>query len=123
MMLFTVCKSVLIGFICLNYTLESILVVVGITAFIVLALTAFACQTSYDFTGMGPYLFAGSMCLLGFGFMFMIGSMMGLGASPAFKVMNLAYSCMGALLFSFYIVFHTQLILGGKHRLQFSVDE
>lgn len=123
LLLFTQCEAVMIGFICLNYTLDSILIAVGVTAFIVLSLTLFACQTTFDFTGCGPYLFAGSMCLMAFGFFFMLGSMLGLGGTPLFKPLYLAYSCMGALLFSFYLVFHTQLIVGGKHRLQFTVDD
>jgi len=123
MLFFTLCESVMVGFICLNYSLNSILIAVGITAFIVLALTLFACQTTLDFTGMGPYLFAGSMCLMGFGFLLMLSSMLGLGGSPSFKVINLAYACGGALLFSCYIVFHTQLIVGGKHSIQFTIDD
>jgi FtsH-binding integral membrane protein len=123
MLLFTVCEGLLIGFICVTYTLDTVLLAVGVTAFIVLALTLFACQTQVDFTGFGPYLFAGSMCLMAFGMFFWIGSMLGLGATPLFKPLYLAYSCMGTLLFSFYIVFHTQQIVGGKHRLQFSVDD
>lgn len=123
LLLFTQCEAVMIGFICLNYTLDSILIAVGVTAFIVLSLTIFACQTTVDFTGCGPYLFAGSMCLCAFGFFFMLGSMLGLSATPLFKPLYLAYSCMGALLFSFYLVFHTQLIVGGKHQFQFTVDD
>lgn len=123
LLFFTVCESILVGFICLNYTLDSILVAVGLCAFIVISLTLFACQTKVDFTGFGPYLWAGCVCLMGFGFVLMLGSMLGLGGSPAFKFINVAYSCLGALLFSFYIVFHTQLIIGGKHRLQFTIDD
>lgn len=121
--LFTLCEAMMVGFICLNYTLDSILIAVGVTAFVVLSLTLFACQTTVDFTGCGPYLFAGSMCLLAFGFCLMLGSMLGLGGTALFKPLYLAYSCMGCLLFSFYLVFHTQLIVGGKHRLQFTVDD
>ena len=31
------------------------------------------------------------------------------------QIYNLIYSCLGALIFSFYIVYDTQLIIGGKH--------
>lgn len=120
---FTVFESFLVGFICINYTLDSVLITVGITAFIVLSLTVFACQTTYDFTGMGPYLFVATLVLMAFGFMFMIASWMGLGGAAVFKTMNLAYGAMGALLFSCYIVYHTQLIVGGTHQRQFTVDD
>merc|ERR1719162_1323341 len=46
---FTLAESVMVGFICIQYTKESVLLVLGITALVVCALTLFACQTSYDF--------------------------------------------------------------------------
>merc|ERR1719237_1771041 len=48
---FTVAESILVGFICVQYTQESVLVALAITALITVALTIFACQTSIDFTG------------------------------------------------------------------------
>mmetsp|Transcript_4283 Transcript_4283/g.7112 ORF Transcript_4283/g.7112 Transcript_4283/m.7112 type:complete len:256 (-) Transcript_4283:118-885(-) len=123
MFAFTFFKSILIGFICINYTLDSVLLAVGVTAFVVLSLTIFACQTTYDFTGMGPYLFAATLVVFSFGFFFMLASWMGLAGTETFKTMHLAYCAMGTLLFSCYIVYHTQLIVGGKHQRQFTVDD
>lgn len=120
---FTVCKSLLIGLICLDYTLDSVLLAVGITAVVVLALTLFACQTSYDFTGFGPYLFAATMCLMAFSIAFMFATWMGLAGTPGFQTLYMIYAMGGAMLFSFYIVFDTQLIVGGKHAIQFSIDD
>lgn len=121
---FTVAESLLVGFICTAYTQESVLIALAITTIVVLALTLFACQTSYDFTGMGPYLFCGMMVLCGFSFILWIASMTGLAASsPAFQGVQLAYAAAGALLFSCYIVYDTQLIIGGKHSHEFSVDD
>merc|ERR550539_917777 len=97
--IFTVAESVMVGFICIQYTKESVLIALGITALIVLSLTIFACQTSYDFTGFGPYLFCAMMCLCGFGFVLMLVSMCGL-TGPAFQTMRLVYAAGGALLFS-----------------------
>lgn len=122
-LVFTIFKSLLIGFICINYSLDSILLAVGITALIVVSLSLFACQTTYDFTGMGPYLFVASLVVMAFGFFFMLSSWMGFGGLGAFKTMNLVYSVMGAMLMSCYIVYHTQLIVGGKHQRQFTVDD
>lgn len=122
--LFTICKSLLVGFISLAYTRESVIIALAITALIVISLTAFACQTSYDFTGYGPYLMCGLMCLICLGFTFFIASLVGLGNSPAFKTLRLVYAAGGAFLFSCYIVFDTQLIIGGKHnRYRFSIDD
>merc|ERR1719183_303904 len=48
--IFTLAESALIGFICTRYTTESVLIVTGVTAFVVFGLTLFACQTTYDST-------------------------------------------------------------------------
>jgi FtsH-binding integral membrane protein len=124
---FTVAESVMVGFICIQYTKESVLIVTGITAFVVFGLTLFACQTTYDFTGFGPYLMVALLVLSGFSFVLFLGSMLGLGSSPAFQTLRLVYSAFGAMLFSFYIVYDTQLIVGGKHgssrENQISIDD
>lgn len=41
------------------YQPDSVLMAAGMTVFVVFALTLFAFQTKYDFTGMGPCTFAG----------------------------------------------------------------
>jgi hypothetical protein len=124
LLLFTLAESVMVGFVCIQYTTESVLIALGITALVVFALSLFACQTSYDFTGFGPYLFCALMVLCGFSFALMLSSWMGLGGHEGFKMVNLIYAALGALLFSAYIVYDTQLIVGGKHaKLRFGVDD
>jgi len=121
--IFTMAESVVVGFISAGYTQESVLIALGLTALIVVSLTIFACQTKYDFTGMGPYLFCAMICLCGFSFILMIAGMCGL-SGPAFQTMRMIYAAGGALLFSAYIVYDTQLIVGGKHSgHQFSIDD
>lgn len=124
LLLFALCKSVLVGIICLAYTQESVLIVLGITALVVFSLTFFACQTKYDFTGYGPYLMCAVMCMVGLGLAFAIASLVGLANSPGFQTLRLVYAALGAFVFSCYFVFDTQLILGGKHmRYKFAVDD
>merc|ERR1740115_61732 len=89
---FTLAESVMIGFICIQYTQESVLIVTGITTFVVFGPTLFACQTTSDFTGCGPYLMCGILVLMGMSFMFWIASMLGLGGSPAFQTMRMVYA-------------------------------
>lgn len=120
--MFTLAESVMVGVISVQYTQESVLIALGITCLVVVGLTVFACQTTYDFTGFGPYLFCGCLVLMGFGFTMWIVSMFGL-TGPAFKVANICHAAMGALLFSAYIVYDTQLIIGGKHKYRFSIDD
>jgi FtsH-binding integral membrane protein len=121
--LFTIGESIVVGLISVQFTTQSVIMAFGITCFIVIALTIFACQTKYDFTGCGPYLFVGCLCLMGFGFFMWLGSFFLTG--EAFHQLNLIYAFGGALLMSCYIVYDTQLIVGGKHQRQaeFGVDD
>lgn len=123
LLVFTMAESILVGIIGTRYTAESVLIVVVITAVVVLGLSIFACQTSYDFTGWGPYLLCALLVLCGVSFCFMIGALLGMASSPAFKALHLMFAAFGALLFSFYIIHDTQLIMGGKHTTMFTVDD
>lgn len=120
---FTLAESVLVGFIGARYTQESVLIVACVTAAVVLGLSIFACQTSYDFSGWGPYLMCALLVMIGFSFCFVIGAMAGQANSEAFQTLRLIFACFGALLFSFYIIYDTQLIMGGKHETQFAIDD
>lgn len=40
-----------------------------------------------------------------------------------FPILNLVYACIGALLFSVYLVYDTQLMIGGKHKCSISPEE
>jgi len=123
LLLFTLAESVVVGLISVQYTTASVAMAFGILTVVVFGLTVFACQTKYDFTGCGPYLFVGILCLMAFGFFMWLGSFFLTGESM--RTLNLLYACGGALLFSFYIVYDTQLIVGGKHQRnhEFSIDD
>lgn len=114
--LFTCAEGVLIGFICSFYTIESVLMAMGTVVVITLALSAFAVQTKYDFTGWGPYLMVALLVLVIFGFI--------VSFFPYNTVATKVYCGIGVLLFSFYLIYDTQLIVGGKNRkMQLSVDD
>jgi len=117
--IFTACEGVLVGYASMMYTWQSVLVAAGVTAFIFVALTLYACFTKTDFTGFGPYLFAFMLALVGMGFVISIFSLFGL----SFKPLIMLYNFCGVLLFSFYIIFDTQLIMGGSHEVQFTIDD
>eukprot|EP00437_Effrenium_voratum_P019162 CAMPEP_0181459678 /NCGR_PEP_ID=MMETSP1110-20121109/32949_1 /TAXON_ID=174948 /ORGANISM="Symbiodinium sp., Strain CCMP421" /LENGTH=283 /DNA_ID=CAMNT_0023584205 /DNA_START=66 /DNA_END=915 /DNA_ORIENTATION=- len=124
LVLFTLAESVMVGFICVQYTAQSVLVTFAITAVVVLALTLYSCQTKYDFTGLMPYFFVFSLVLCGLGLALSIAAMCGASQNGAFRSMYLMYAALGALLFSGYIVLDTQLIVGGKHaRFRFTIDD
>ncbi|KAB7502539.1 Protein lifeguard 1 [Armadillidium nasatum] len=107
--IFTLSMAYLLGTISSFHKTEIVLFSVGITAAICFLITMFAIQTKIDFTGWGIYLFVASCILLIFGLIaiFMRNS-----------TMNLVYSGGIVLLFSMYLIFDTQRIVGGrKHEL------
>eukprot|EP00438_Fugacium_kawagutii_P035082 Skav205135 [mRNA] locus=scaffold3411:133897:136423:- [translate_table: standard] len=113
--IFTLAKGILIGFICSEYSLQSVLVLVAITSLVCLGLMVFACQTTYDFTGWLPYFCAASLVLMMMMLAICISRFLGLASSGAFQVLYIVYASFGALLSSFGIILHTQMIVGGKN--------
>lgn len=117
----TVVMSILVGFTSAMYTPQSVLLAAGITTAIFILMTIYAWTTTTDFTGFGPYLFAGLMVLMVFGFAISILGFMGVNIQWAM----MAYNVFGVMLFTFYIVFDTQLIMGelGGHKVAFTIDD
>ncbi|XP_037043393.1 protein lifeguard 1-like isoform X3 [Bradysia coprophila] len=112
--LFTLAQSFLLGTISARYNIYELLMAIGITAAICLALTLFAFQTKWDFTVMGGVLFVAVIVLMIFGIVaiFVPG-----------KTITLIYASLGALIFSFYLIYDTQMMMGGKHQYSISPEE
>mmetsp|Transcript_64271 Transcript_64271/g.155389 ORF Transcript_64271/g.155389 Transcript_64271/m.155389 type:complete len:281 (-) Transcript_64271:117-959(-) len=112
---FTVLESVSVGFFCAMFEVQSIVVCLGATATIAGALSLVACNTKVDITGLGGYLRAMSLSL------FVLGLA---GIFLRVPLLQAAYSVGGAILFSGYLVYDTQLVVGGKHQeKRFSIDD
>ena len=115
----------LLGYVGIMYKSTILLLSGFITLTMFSGLTLYALQTKYDYTTKGNYLL---VCLLG---LFMMGFMapwIGLISDDKQdkinNIFNIVYSVGGTVLFSFYIVYDTQLIVGGKHRrLQFTEND
>lgn len=105
--LFTIAEGVMLGTIAVYFAAEAVLWAVGATALVSLALTVFAMQSKWDFTGLNGSLWVFAWTL--FSFALLCGILRS-------QYLYILYACLGTLLFSFYLVFDTQLILGGKHR-------
>jgi len=115
LLLVTVCEAVMVGFVCAMYKADSVLFALLQTAGIFFGLTLYACTTKSDFTGCGPYLATAMWGLL-------LTSIMAffLPGDP----LRYMISGFGAILFSFYIVYDTQMICGGKHKVgAYGVDD
>lgn len=98
----------------LKKTFLKVLMAVGLTAALCLGLTLFAFQTKWDFTVMGGVLFVAVLLLMLIG----IVSIFVRG-----KTMTMVYASLGALIFSVYLIYDTQLMMGGKHKYSISPEE
>lgn len=107
LILFTLFLSYTLGVATSYYDTQTLLLAGGATCLVTLGLTLFAFQTKYDFTSFGPYLLSLLLILLFMGIISIFYEN---------NVYNLVYSGLGALIFSFYIVYDTQLIIGGKSK-------
>jgi len=113
--LFTVAEGFLLGVVTASYQADEVLIAIGICAAVTLALTAFAFQSKIDFTAWGGTLLAVLVVFSLFGFIMIF--------LPRDRTMYLVYACIGAVIFSLYIVFDTQMMLGGKHKYSLSPEE
>ncbi|XP_054477436.1 protein lifeguard 1 [Anoplopoma fimbria] len=105
--LFTFAEGLMLGSVSAFFDAEAVLWAVGATALVSFSLTLFAMQSKWDFTGANGSLWCFAWTLLSFALL------CGILRS---QYLYILYACLGTLLFSLYLVFDTQLILGGKHR-------
>lgn len=101
----TLSMSYMMGMISAFYNIESVLIAVGITAFVCLGITLFSFQTKYDFTSSMGILFVISLALFGFGIVC---------AFTYSRILYTIYAGLGAIAFSIFLAVDTQLIMGGK---------
>lgn len=112
--IFTLCEGYLLGAVSSVYEKDEVLIAVGITAVVVLAITIFAFQTKYDFTMMGGILFVALIILICFGFLMIFFHN---------RVLSIVYASLGALIFAVYLVYDTQIMMGGGKMYSISPEE
>lgn len=105
--LFTVAEGLMLGAVAAYFDAEAVLWAMLATALVSLALSLFAFQSKWDFTMLNGCLWV----LLWTLFSFCL-----LCAILRSQYVYIVYACLGTLVFSLYLVFDTQLIVGGKHR-------
>lgn len=112
--IFTLAESFLLAVSTSCFAPGDVMLAVGITATICLALSLFALQTKYDLTMMGGVLIACLVALVIFSFMaIFVGG----------RIVTMIYASLGAVLFSVYLIYDTQLMLGGNHKYAISPEE
>jgi FtsH-binding integral membrane protein len=105
---FTMALSLMAGSIAVYHDAWWVIMAMGITCALCLGLTLFSFQTKLDITGWGMYLFAAVWILFIFGIIAIIF------AANGNNILYLVYSGLIALLFSMFLVYDTQMIMGGK---------
>jgi len=118
---FTVFEAVIVGFVSAQYSPQSVLLCAVATMLIFVSLSIFAWKSKTDFTGFGPYLFGALMVMMMMSFLIFILSMCGVPIDG----LLMFYDICGVLLFTFFIIYDTQLILGEfkGHAISFSIDD
>lgn len=113
LLVFTLCESYLVAYMTLIYEPLSVLMCAGITLALVLGLTLYAIFTKTDMTLWG----GGLVCL---SVIFFILSLIGIFYRSLFYQTLL--NCCGLFLFSLYLMYDTQLVIG-KNKNLISTDQ
>ena len=115
LLVFTVAESYSISSITTFYTGKSLTYAALITAAIVVSLTIYAFTTDTDFTYMGGTLF-----MAGAGFL--VASMIGIFFES--RTYEIIVALFGSLLFGLYLIYDTQLIMGGDGKsASYTIDD
>jgi len=112
--IFTLFESLLLGVFSAHMDTKSVVMAIGITAVVCVSLTIFAFQTKIDFTVYTGAAFVGLMILILMGFVMMFVK------AP---IAHIVYGGFGAILFSFFLLIDTQMIVGGTRQVTISPEE
>ncbi|KAG7242100.1 hypothetical protein INR49_024146 [Caranx melampygus] len=109
----TLSMSYMVGMIASFHETESVIMAVGITAFVCFAVVLFSLQTKYDFTSCYGVLY---VCLFVLFFVFLLCIFI------RDRILHIMYAGLGALLFTCFLAVDTQMLLGNKE-LSLSPEE
>lgn len=107
------CEAYLVAAVAAVSEPEAVLAAAFSTAAIVIAITVFVWFSKSDFTYLAPIIICIGMS------MFMLSIFI---FAFHFKALHMVYCALAVILFSLYLIFDTQLILGGK-RYQIEIDD
>lgn len=112
LMTFTFFESVTISYLVSIYPPETVMIAAGLTVAIVVGLTTYACTTKTDFTWCGAILVCAIILMFFLGiFSWIFGGFL-----------RTLYCVLGVFVFSLYLIFDTQLIMG-KFGVEYSIDD
>ena len=114
LLVFTLSEGYLVSYLTAMYNDKNIVIVAaGLTLGVTIGLTIYAFFTKTDYTYLGAFLAtAGCLLILGCIACFWMH----------FYWLYMIYCVLGLIIYSFYLVYDTQLIMGGK-RYELSLDD
>ena len=115
--IFTIAESIVVGIIASFYSMRAVILSLSTTAVttgIITVYTLLQKNPKYDLTQWGSSLASAGLIFLMMGILRLLVYS---GILPAYMlpVSDLMYAGLGATLFSFYLAYHTRVIVGGKH--------
>lgn len=118
LLIFTLALSYIAGAIAAYHSTQAVVIALVMTVVLCLAITLFAFQTRWDFTLCSGFIFVVCMAL----FLTGIACTIVYLVSGPNKVLQAVYAGLALLLFSFLLVYDTQMVVGGK-RYELSEEE
>lgn len=109
----TLAMSYMVGMIASFHDTDTVVMAVGITAFVCFTVVIFSLQTKYDFTSCYGVLFVCLIVLILMGILCIF---------IRDRILHIVYAGLGALLFTCFLAVDTQLLLGNKE-LSLSPEE
>jgi len=105
--IFTLALSYMAGTISSFYDTQSVAVCLGVTVLVCFAVTLFSIQTKFDITKCAGVLFVMSLVFMLFGFITIFTYHLS-------WYIHIVYGCLGALLFTVFLAFDVQMVMGGR---------
>uniref|UniRef100_A0A8C9WCC0 Fas apoptotic inhibitory molecule 2a n=1 Tax=Scleropages formosus TaxID=113540 RepID=A0A8C9WCC0_SCLFO len=115
--IFTLAMSYMAGMLASYHNTRVVLLCVGITAMVCLAVTLFCFQTKFDFTSCHGLMFSLMMVLMITGLLLIFTAPFGY-----IPWLQTAYAGLGALVFTLFLAFDVQLLMGNR-RYSLSPEE
>ncbi|KAG8585209.1 hypothetical protein GDO81_004923 [Engystomops pustulosus] len=107
--IFTLSMAYVTGMIASYYDTKSVILCLGITALVCLAVTLFSFQTKVDFTSCHGLLFTLVMVLLFSGLFLVV-----LIPFQYMPWLHVIYAVLGAIVFTLFLAFDTQMLIGNR---------
>ncbi|XP_061779673.1 fas apoptotic inhibitory molecule 2b isoform X1 [Nerophis lumbriciformis] len=109
LVVFTLSMAFMMGFVSSFYNTKSVVLCLGITAIVCFSVTVFSFQSKVDITSCQGVLF--SLCVVMLLCAIMLSIVVPFGYVPW---LHAIYAVLGAILFTLFLAFDTQMLLGNK---------